>query len=311
MSLPSIIRKNKQVKDPKTGQITQQQLIFTNPAKSFVKPYTLLFSPAGNVDTFTIAAGLGVSGPVPMIIDDASGHFEAFYFMSAQTNPYTIMIKDEGKSCTLMNRPVHIDTIAGTAQRPFILPETYFLNVSGGNRQLTVEMSDISNVAGNAIRFAMHGRRFVFKEAPLEIFQKFQSTFLTRERGNVFFLTTQQPIATLVPGAANLQNFEFRMTSDAMFEAIKFTYATWPTGVPLDIRMWEYGSGRSFAPTLIRTDINNMFGSAQFPMIPAESYLFERDRRVVGEIVNTGALNCDVYLTITGRLIKYPEEVMR
>lgn len=310
MSLPSLIRKMS--KDEKTGKNVER--IFTNSAKKFVKPFYLTFAPQGTGianDTFTIAAGLGVSGPVPMVVDESSGHFEFFYIVSSQTNPYTVMIKDEGKNTQLMNRPVHIDTIAGVAQRPFILPESYFLNTSGGNRQLTWEMTDISGVAGNALRPVLVGRRFVYKEAPLEVFQKFQSAFTIRERSNVFFLTTQQPIATLIPGVANAQQFEFRMTSDAMFEAMKFTYATWPTGVPLDIRMWEYGSGRSFTPNNIRTDINNIFGSAQFPGIPPESYLFERDYRVQGEVVNNGLINCDVYLTITGRMIRYPEEVLR
>lgn len=293
MSLPII------VKDEKSGKV------YVNPAKRFVKPYWHTTDP----ETVPLVANLG-SGQIPMVVDESLGHFEIFYLQSVSTGPYLISIFDEGRKQFWQNRPVHIDTIAGVAQRPLILPETYFLNVSGGTRQLTYQFQDISGAANN-VRFIAHGRRFMYKEAPQQIWKKFEDFYTTRERANLFFMTTEQNITTLVPGVANAQTFEFRVTSDAFFEALKFTYATFPPNIPLDIRLWEYGSGRPFLPANQRINVDNMFGSAQFPGIPCESYLFERDWRISGDVVNNGPVNCDVYLTIIGRRVKFPEEVLR
>jgi len=291
MSLPVIIKKGDK--------------LYVNPAKRFIKPYWLTTTP----ETVALAAN-AVSGPIPFVIDESMGHMEIYYLVAQATGPFTFRIKDEGRNYYWSNREVHVDTVIGVAQRPFILPETYFLNASAGTRQLTIEMTDISG-APNNVRIALVGRRFTYKEAPQEVWQKFEDFYTTKERSNLFFLTTELPIAALAPGVANLQNFDFWMTSDCFFEAIKFTYATVPAGALLDIRMWEFGSGRSFLPANTRTDINNMFGSAQFPSIPPESYFFDRDYRVSGDIVNTGMVNCNVFLTITGRRVKYPEEVVR
>lgn len=296
MSLPTIIKK----KDD-DGNVN----VYVNPAKRFVKPWWLVTNP----ETVNLGAN-GVSGPIPLVVDEALGHCEVYYLVAQATGPFTFRIKDEGRNYWWSNREVHVDTVAGVAQRPFIFPETYFINTSGGTRQLTIQYTDISG-APNAIRVALVSRRFVYREAPLEIWKKFETYYTQKERTNLFFLTTEQPINNLVPGVANAALFDFWMTSDSFFEAIKFTYATVPANHPLDIRMWEFGSGRSFLRANTRTDINNMWGSAQFPSIPPESYLFDRDYRVSGDIVNTGLVNCDVYLTITGRKVKYPEETMR
>lgn len=297
MSLPSIIKKI----DKETGQLNY----YVNPAKRFIRPYWLNSNP----EQIVLAAN-GVSGPVPFVVDEALGHFEIYYMVCQSTGPFTFRIVDEGRNYWWSNREIHVDTAAGTAQRPFIFPETYFLNTSGGTRQLTISCTDISGAA-NTIRMVLVGRRFVYREAPEVVWRKFESYYAQRERTNLFFLTTELPITALVPGVANAQNFDFWTTSDAYFEAIKLTYATFPPNTALDIRLWEFGSGRTFLPANTRTDINNMWGNSQFPSIPPESYLFDRDYRLRGDVVNTDVANCNVFLTIIGRRIKYPEEVMR
>jgi len=312
MSIPVLIRKtvpmvdvrtNTPLIDPKTKQQVTQKVIFVNPAKRYVKPFWQTTDPG----VVTVAAN-GNSGIVPMTIDQSTGHFEVFYFEYEADGPFTIQIFDEGNRTFLMNRPVHINTIAGNGRRPFILPETMFINVARGTRQLSVILYDLSG-ASNDIQFAMVGRRFIFKEAPIEVFQTFDEYYGDKERTNLFFLTTSKAIESLAPNTPT--DYEFRVTSDSFFEVIKNMAASDPVDANFNITLKEYGSGRTFSPegTPIRRDL--IFGNGQYPHIFPESYLFERDYRILAQITNLEAVDIDVYLTMCGRRIKYPEEVTR
>jgi hypothetical protein len=312
MSLPTLIRKNvpvinpetdRPIIDPETKQPILQNVVYVNPAKRYVMPFWQTTDPV-NV---TVPAN-GNSGLVSMAIDQSTGHFEVFYFEAEYDGPFTIEIFDEGNRYFLQNRPVHSDTVLGNAQRPFILPETLFINVARGTRQFTVVFNDLSG-AENNITFNLVGRRFIYKEAPIDIYDRFEEYYGDKERSNLFMLTTQQPLLALAPNVAT--PFEFRVTSDSFFEMIKMTAASDPEGTNFDIKLQEFGSGRAFhdAAALIRR--NNMWGNAQYPHIPPESYLFERDYRIRGEITNLGPVDADFYLTMIGRRIKYPEETLR
>ena len=202
MSIPVLVRKNVPLMDVKTGKPLLdphskkpviQQVIYVNPAKRYVKPFWQTTDP----DVVTVPAN-GNSGIVPMSIDQSTGHFEVFYFEYEADGPFSIQIFDEGNRNFLMNRPVHINTIAGNARRPFILPETIFINVARGTRQLSLVFYDLSG-AENDIQFTMVGRRFTYKEAPIETFQQFDAYYGDKERTNLFFMTTSKAILALAP----------------------------------------------------------------------------------------------------------------
>ena len=312
MSIPVLIRKTvplfdvatqKPVLDPNTRQQVTQKMIYVNPAKRYVKPFWQTTDP----DVVPVAAN-GNSGLIPMSIDQSTGHFEIFYFEYEADGPFSIQIFDEGNRSFLMNRPIHINTCAGDARRPFILPETIFINVARGTRQISIIFYDLSG-APNNIQFTMVGRRFIYKEAPVEIFQQFDEYYGDKERTNLYFMTTEKPILALAPNVPT--EYEFRVTSDSFFEVIKSMCETSPEGANFNVKMKEYGSGRTFSPADTTLRRNLIFGNAQYPHIFPESYLFERDYRILMTITNIEAFNIDVYLTMCGRRIKYPEQVTR
>ena len=185
--------------------------VFINPAKRHVKPYALVTQP-----TIATVAGGGASPPITMPVD-TQGHFEIFYAVCDRTGPATITIFDPGSSRFLMNREIHIDTvvsgISGTGgQRPFIWPESYFLNVEDAGRAMIVQFRDLSGDT-NDIRFMLEGRRFYTKESPPEIYQKMYEYFGRKERTNVYFLTTDQEV-TLPPAGPPAETVAFARVTD-------------------------------------------------------------------------------------------------
>jgi len=313
MSLPALIRKTvpkvnpqsgKQIYDPATQKPVTQQVIYVNPAKRYVTPYWLTTDPDR-----VVVPGNGNSGKIPMKIDQFPGHFEMFYFLAMSEGPFAFKIYDEGNRVQLSNRAVHANTVTGNARQPFILPETYFINVARGSHTLTVVFYDLSGQE-NTIQFVAVGRRFNYKEAPTDIFKDFFEYYGDMERSNLFMLTTTEPIASLAAGAS--VDLEFRVTSDSFFEVMKLTAASYPENVNFETELAEMGSGRRFAPEGAFVDGSLQWGNGNFPHILPESYLFERDYRITGQITNLDAQQeADFYLTMTGRRIKYPEQISR
>lgn len=209
MPLPMFVEQT--VIDPATKQ--QVKKTYLNPAKDYVKPFWLQTDPP-----VVSLLGNGTSAPIPMIVDN-TGHLDIAYALYESDGPFMVNIFDPGRQGFLMNKPIHIDTIAGNAQRPFVFPESYFLNVSGGTRQLNVTFSDLSGYPNN-IRFSLHGRKFLQADTPLPIYQRFQKLFQDKERTNLFFLTTEDAITALAAGAT--QKTEFHIPSDSAFEVLKF-----------------------------------------------------------------------------------------
>jgi hypothetical protein len=252
-----------------------------------------------------------------MLIDQ-TGHFEIAYALSQSDGAYKLTITDAGRQYSWMSKPIHIDNIAGTAQRPFIFPESYFLNVANGQRALTVQFTDVSNLHTNNIRFSLHGRRFLYNEAPLEIYSKMKEYFMLKERTNLFFLTTEDLTTGLtgIGGANNIQTTEFRVTSDAYFEILKMVAVETPvspaTFTGYEVILEEYSTGRKLMNSAVRG--SNVFGTAQYPFIPFESYLLERDYRLKLTVQNLNpnpAESCDYQFCLIGRRIPYPEQVTR
>jgi len=312
MSLPVLIRKTvplvnpqtgEQVYDAKTKKPTTQNIVYVNPAKRYVIPYWLPTDP----HVVTVPANQN-SGPIPMKIDQSTGHFEIFYFEAKSDGPFTFTIFDEGHRVYLMNRPVHVNTVTGDGRQPFILPETMFINVARGTRQLTVVLYDLSGQE-NDIEFVCVGRRFMYKDAPVEIFSDFFEYYGDKERSTLFMLTTEEPILQLAGGAS--VDIEFRVTSDSFFEVMKMTRATCPENADFEMLLREFGSGKSFSPENSPVNGSLQWGDGNFPHILPESYLFERDYRILGTLTNLENVPVNYYFTMTGRRIKYPEEVSR
>ncbi len=264
--------------------------IYINPAKRHVKPYWLVTDPV------TIALGANAtSNPIPMLID-TQGHYEIFYSMFQSTGDFTINIFDPGTRRFLMNREIHNRTIAGTARRPHIWPESYFMNVENAQRSLLVTFRDLSGNPNN-IRFTLVGRRFYHKESPPEIQAKMTEFFNKKERTNVYFLTTDDPIALLANATAT---FDIRTTDEADTEIFKLMSVQ--DGI-FEFDLLDASTGRTFMNGLIRQEVG--FGDNEFPFILPESLVLERNYRLQARITDLSGAPNNIFLTFGSRRLYY------
>lgn len=274
--------------------------VFINPSKRYVPSYWLTTNP-----NRVVAIGAGATTAPQLLPVDSQGHFEIFYAMCERDAACTIRIFDPGRSTELMNREVHIDTItsgvSGNASlRPFIWPESYFLNVEDAGRALTVQFRDLSGVGGN-IRYALCGRRFYTKESPPDVYEKMFQYFGRKERTNVYFLTTD--VATQIGAGVGTELVATaRVTDEADFEMFKITSVH---DGPYEFMLRNRSNGRALMSDFIHVDLGT--GTAEFPFILPEPWLVERNYQVEIVFRNLQAGANNVFFTMTGRRLYYAQ----
>lgn len=285
----------------------KEKLIYINPLKRFVKPrwYLPNFQPSATPWIIPLAA-LGNSGDVPIEFDEGNGHAELWSAMAISDGPFEITILDQGRRYGWSNRAIQSGTLFGVVQRPFIFPETYFLNVEVGTRQLTVNLTDLSG-APNNVRLAFHGRAFLHKDTTDEIKEAMEAKFGDKEKTLLYFLMPQQPILAAAPGVP--VNGEFVCPSDWPIEIRKLTAQSIPGGVPFDFTLVDGSNGRSYTNDnrlVLHSDM--IFGNAQFPGIPYESLLLPRNWRLRFTLTNLGIAPANFYLTLSGVKVMIPKQ---
>lgn len=294
------------IRDPRTG------LVVTNPLKKFVLPYTLLIEP----ESISIPAG-SWSDPVIMPID-GKGHFEivdAFY-QSQRSEGFLVKLFDPDNRPLLMNREVHVSTIAsgggtgtnyevfgavGSAGRPFRWPETLFLNVEGSGRAIFARFFNLSSQA-NVIRFALHGLRWYHAQAPDKIASRMQEIYRTRMRSMPFFYTTEQIVQ--LPNDGLPVNREIRFTDEAWTEVIKLSVFKSAAAEFFDVRITEKATSKRYMEVPVRDDM--AFGDGEFPFLMWESSLFEPNYKLNLEMTYSGATTpLTVWPTLACRKIMF------
>jgi hypothetical protein len=277
------------IRDPKSGRI------YTNPLKKFVLPYTLLIEP----EEISIPTGKW-SDPVIMPID-GKGHFEIVdgFFRSSQPEGFLVKLFDPDNRPLLMNREVHVSTIAsgfgtatnyeafgaaGSAGRPFRWPETLFLNVEGSGRAIFARFFNLSPLT-NLCRFALHGLRWYHAQAPDKIAARMQEIYRTRMRSMPFFYTTEQIVQ--LPNDGIPVNREIRFTDEAWTEVIKLSAFKSVDGEFFNVRITEKATSKQFMDLPLRDDL--VFGDGEFPFLMWESSLFEPNYKLNLEMTYTGA----------------------
>jgi hypothetical protein len=242
---------------------------------------------------------------------DSQGHFEIFYAIANRTGAATIEFFDPGTSRRLQNRENHMDNIVAGgggsgigagfgASRPFIWPESYFMNVEDAGRAMIVTFRDLTG-APNTIQLVLHGRRFYNKEAPYEVYEKMYQTFGRKERTNVYFQTTDD--AAVIPAVVgSLLNSPSRVTDEADFEIFKITSSS--TGA-YEFRLRVAANSRPLSNDFVLVDGGT--GSAEFPFIFQEPWLVERNHSIMVEFRNLIAGANTVFFTMTGRRLHYAQ----
>lgn len=270
-----------------------------NPAKPFVRAYWI--PGADNSGAVSIALAAGGTAQLEFVIDD-QGHFDWKYLLGVSTGAYVLTFFDVGKNRELQNRPVHSSLIVGSAQRPFALPESYFFNVGDSQRVLRCKIRDIS-AAPNTVRLALHGRRFYHKDSDPDVAQAMREYFGSGEKTYSYFLVPLEADATTgatppIPASGKLT---LSMQSDA--------------GADTEIKKWMATSQGDFSVSIfdraknkfLMNDVvinTNAFGNAEFPFIPADSFLLERQKYLLYYLTDLSGFQNQVYLAAAGRRLQ-------
>jgi hypothetical protein len=292
---------------------------YINPVKRHVRPFWLV--PTLESEQVITLAAAGTAGDRINNIQfdvDTQGHFEIAYFIFQATSPeFVVMIADGGNNNKqMMNAEIHARTIAGTARRPLIIPETYFLNVQNAKRTFVMSFRNLSP-APNSIRWCFHGRRWYHKESPPEVQRAIENRFGLMEKTYTYFLTLQQnppsinpntpeganlPGLTLAPGEALFENSApfFKSTDEADTEIHKLTYTA--TG-SFEFQLRERQSGRTLSNGFIR--VESGWGDGEFPFILPETLLIERNYELLFEVRDLSGSPNIIYPTLIGRRLQY------
>jgi hypothetical protein len=293
---------------------------YINPTKRHVRPFWLV--PTNELEQTLVLSAAGFPGDRVNGIAfdvDTQGHFEITYNMFQASSPnFLVTIADGGNNGKLMmNSEIHARTIAGNAQRPLILPESYLLNVQNAKRTLIMGFRNL--FAGtNSVRWCFHGRRWYHKEAPPNVQRAIEDRFGLMEKTYTYYLTLTQNPPSLnpnTPEGANmpgltLSAFEalfensapyFTATDEADTEVHKLTATA---DGPFEFQLREKSSGRTLSNGFIRAECG--WGDGQYPFVWAETFLIERNCEVMFEVRDLSGLRQNIiYPTLIGRRLQY------
>jgi hypothetical protein len=274
--------------------------IYINPVKRHVRPFWLTSQgPGPTPQVVAIPAG-GTTNPIPYPVD-IQGSFEIFYIMFEADDPrIDVNIFDPGTRRSWSNRPIRLGTIAGTATRPFYLPESYLLNTDNGPRDLQVTFTDVSG-APNNVRMVFYGRRLYQNEAPPDVQEEMVKYMQKKERTNVYFLTSRDPITIPPLGILSGPTAAiFEATDEADTEVMKTTFVA--DGL-FTFQLRELRSNRTLGNNPIIS--TSGWGTGQFPFVFQETFLIERNYDVAFELTDLSGESNNVFPTMIARRLYY------
>lgn len=259
------------IKDNRNGRI------YLDPFKRFAKPYWLTTEPK----TTLLTPATGTFRSVPVVMPtDRQGPVEIDYSYFQSTGDFALTIFDPDNRPMLMNREIHIRTIASgfntqglgaPAGRPFIWPEPWFLNTGEGRRNFQVGFLNLTN-ADNTIRLAFHGRRFYYQASPADVRERYEKYYKGRALTTPYFYTTDQEcrIPAGTPAGTVIDFFiRIRDDSDALF--YKFTSVQ---NFPYEVKLVEQSNQKELSTDFVR--VENAAGDGELPFPFFEPMYFER-----------------------------------
>jgi hypothetical protein len=273
--------------------------VVINPAKPFVRAYWIPGTgPDGSVAVTLAANG---SALLDFVIDD-QGHFDWKYLMGDSDGEYVLQFFDVGKNRELQNRPVPASLIVGSAQRPFVLPESYFFNVGDSQRNLRCKITDISG-SQNVVRLALHGRRFYHKDADPDVALAMRKYFGQGEKPYSYFLVPLEndPNTGAPPTLPALGTLTLTLQSDAGADTELKKWMASSTGA-FEVNIFDRSKNKFLMNDFIPS--NDIFGNAEFPFIPADSYLLERQKYLIFYLRDLSGQTNTVYIAAAGRRLQ-------
>jgi hypothetical protein len=216
---------------------------------------------------------------------DHQGPLEIDYSFFKSDYDFTINIFDPFNRPTLMNREIHIRTIAsgfntgglpGAAGRPFIWPDPWFMATEIGKRNFMVNFRNLSD-RENDVRFVLHGRRFYHQSAPDNVVQRYEDYYKNRPVTQPYFYTTDRNIEVASGTAAGVTvDYDIRITDDADVVIFKMTSVQ---GEPYEFKLIEKSTNRDLMNAFVR--VENGFGDGEFPFLLFEPMYFEAGTKLI------------------------------
>jgi hypothetical protein len=273
--------------------------VVINPVKPFVRAYWIPGTIPNGTPVAVLAGGASVT--LDFVIDD-QGHFDWKYLIGESTGPYVLQFFDVGKNRELQNRPVHSSLIVGSAQRPFLLPEAYFFNVGDSQRNLRCKITDISGVS-NTIRLSLHGRRFYHKDADPDVAEAMRKYFAGGEKPYSYFLTPLEgdPNTGLPPILPANGKLTLTLQSDAGADTELKKWMAVSTG-DFTVNIFDRSKNKFLMNDVIPN--SDIFGNAEFPFIPADSFLLERQKYLIFYLQDLSGNPNTVYIAAAGRRLQ-------
>jgi hypothetical protein len=204
-----------------------------------------------------------------------------------------------------MNKPIHIRTLAGTAQNPAILREPMFLP---SNHKVSAYFNKIAGAA-TTIRMFLIGAQY-HPWAP-DLMRKPNSDTKLRQTiakwnehrkfVHPYWATveTDMGVANLLAGAT--ADFDIKVGAEAHFEV--FTLTAISTGN----FAWALSDAKTHQTLMNgQATLTNSLGDAQFPTMLPTAYLVPAGQRLRLNLTDLSAAPNAVYFTLAGRLIYAP-----
>jgi hypothetical protein len=266
-----------------------------NQYKFFVQPFQLTTDAPNRTINFLANQ---MSAPTPMTVGQ-EGPVEIHFVQCRRAFDCLVRIEDVGSRRALMNRDCHIRTVAGSGQRPYILPKNFFLEQ---RRTLLWTFTDISGNA-NLVEPVLEGVRFYKQSAPgsilddmiaSKIAQQMVTTpyWLTTDTNVVLTPSEQRTVLCTVGGEGHLSIKKLMVISDE----------------PLDYTIRDARSQRSLSSGNINAVTGA--GNAEYPHIFPITFLVERNSVIEVVLTNLSAVNNNtVYWTFGGTRIYVSEGV--
>jgi hypothetical protein len=282
------------VREKETGKL------YVDVMKRFARPYWLSTEPR-----ITDITSPTLVSPIIMPIDK-DGPLEIDYSYFKADGDFTLKIMDPNQRPLLMNREIHIRTIAsgadvlgddGEAGRPFIWAEPWFMWVEEGKRNFVLGMRDLSGLPSNKIRFVLHGRRFYNQHSPADVTKRYNDYYKNRPVTSPFFWTTEQLASVSGPAGTEL-DFDIRITDDADTVWFKMTSVS---QFPFEFKIIEKATGRALMTDFVR--VENGFGSAELPFIFFEPIYFEAGKKLILRIRKVVANDDIIWPTFSAQKI--------
>lgn len=324
------VRRNSYVIDPRTGQIK------VDPGLKDVSPFWLTTEPeaisipgatqmcprykAGGVPQTVAAMPIDDKGPLEIFNSAFSARFTEGPDDGLPTDQFTVAIFDPQNRPLLMNREIHARTIGGgfgsavgvgaqtayksSGGRPFIFPESFFLDPQAGGRALFLGFRNLTEYAID-VKWVFAGVRYWHLQAFQRAYAEKQKLFGQGFISYPYFLTTDTD-ALLTAGES--RDFDIRITDEAAFELFKMNhYATYPFLWRLQEKMGKRfldsaGQGLAGAANGVHSDFG--WGDAEYPFIPFETLYMEKNEKLILQLVNAFyPYDNYIFVTLSGRKI--------